>query len=82
MTKTDTDDGWTCPNCGSTDPHHAMTFPQEERFEDEFEVDVTCESVYITPVDGGPGFAFRHEEFEQAIDHFREAEYTSEGNDE
>ena len=76
------DDAWRCPNCGSPDPHAAMTFPRpdDERFdgfdidpEPEFEVDVTCESVYITPVGGGDGFAFTHAEFEQTIEHFREA---------
>lgn len=72
---------WTCPNCGSTEPHHAIEFPQpdDERFqelgiepEQEIEVDVTCESVYITPIDDGNGFAFTHEEFETVIDHFQD----------
>lgn len=78
---------WECPNCGSTDPHHGIEFPQpdDERFADmdmvveaEVEVDITCESVYITPVDEtyGDGFAFTHDEFETIMEHYRQSDYT------
>lgn len=63
---------WSCPNCGSDDPHHAITFY------DEIEVDVTCESVYITPTDGGDGFVFEHEDFEEIIEHYQSADRGSE----
>lgn len=67
------DGDWECPHCGSDDPHNAITFPLADEFDDEVEVDVTCQSVYITPVDGGDGFAFDHDEFEVIIDHYRTA---------
>lgn len=80
------DDEWKCDNCGSTDPHNATHFPKRERLRElgftdekidemipELEVDVTCQSVYITPVDGGSGVAFTHDEFEEIIDHYEEA---------
>jgi hypothetical protein len=68
---------WTCANCGDTE-HDSIEFPQREGwdFDPEVEVDVTCESVYIVPVDGdGPGYAFNHDEFETIIEHFEESEY-------
>lgn len=55
---------WSCAGCGSDDPHAALQF-------EEIEVDVTCESVYITPLDGGPGFAFDFEKFDHIVDHYR-----------
>lgn len=76
----DSEEEWTCSNCGSGDPHHAMELPapDDERFEDldmvpepEVEIDVTCHSVYFTPIDGGHGFGFTHEEFEKIIEHYR-----------
>lgn len=72
-------EGWQCMHCGDSE-HDAMELPDEESFEDytfepEVEIDVTCESVYITPVDGGSGFAFNHDEFERIIEHFMESPY-------
>lgn len=59
---------WECPYCGSDDPHNALIVY------DEIEIDVTCQSVYITPVDGGDGFAFDHGEFERIIEHYNNTE--------
>lgn len=61
---------WTCRTCGSEDPHSAIELPLDDP---EIEIDVTCETVYITPIDGGNGFAFTHDEFEMIIEHFRES---------
>lgn len=72
------EDNWSCPHCGASDPHDAMLFPQIDGydFDPELEVDVTCQSVYITPVDGGDGVAFSHDEFAKIIDHFESSEHT------
>lgn len=70
------DGAWECPRCGAGEPHDAIYFPQEDRrgVDAEVEVDVTCESVYFTPVGGdGRGFAFTSAEFEQVIDHYQTA---------
>lgn len=53
-----------CPHCGTERPHNVILV------EDELEIDVTCESVYIVPTDDGDGFAFDHDEFRRIIDHF------------
>lgn len=61
---------WTCNRCGDEE-HDAIEF-------NEVEIDVTCQSVYITPTDGGNGFAFTHSEFCGIMEHFNESEYTAE----
>lgn len=40
----------------------------------EIEIDVTCESVYLTFNDDSndPGMAFNHDEFEEIINHYNE----------
>lgn len=67
---------WTCGECGATE-HDSMEFPLSQKFDAEVEVDVTCESVYITPVDGGSGFAFDHAEFRAMVELFNSSEYTA-----
>lgn len=66
-TECDWEQTWTCGSCGAEE-HDAIEF-------EEVEIDVTCESVYITPVDGGDGFAFTHGQFQLIIDHFVESDY-------
>lgn len=80
MEAVDEDEEWTCSHCGSTDPHDAILMPRDEDWDPEVEIDITCQSVYITPVGGGHGFAFDHDEFEAIIQHFRSAteDYTEE----
>jgi len=68
---------WTCNRCGAEE-HDAIESPTDDSFPSELEVDVTCQSVYITPVSGGDGFAFTHSEFRGIIEHFNESEYTAE----
>jgi hypothetical protein len=60
---------WTCPRCGH-ESHDEIEF-------NGVEVDVTCQSVYITPVDDGDGFAFTHAEFRGIIEHFKQSDYTA-----
>lgn len=74
MSEPTDDETWNCRNCGSEEPHNAITLPFEEEFEDEVEVDVTCKSVYITPIDGLNGFGFTHDEFERMIEHYNASE--------
>jgi len=66
-TECDWEQTWTCGNCGAEE-HDAIEF-------EGVEIDVTCESVYITPVDGGNGFAFTHGQFQLIIDHFAGSDY-------
>lgn len=73
-TECDWSETWTCARCGDEE-HDAIEFPLEQDWS-EVEVDVTCQSVYITPTDGGDGFAFSHSEFEGLISHFNQSEYT------
>jgi len=67
-------EAWTCPECGD-EQHESLIFPLDAD-RDEVEVDVTCESVYVVPAEGGDGFAFSHDEFEELIEQFNESEYT------
>jgi hypothetical protein len=63
MEKESEEDEWTCRNCGSTDPHHEMKIGP-------IEIDVTCETVYLLPVDEDWGLAFDHDQFEDIVEHF------------
>lgn len=60
---------WSCPRCGRNE-HDAILV-----MNDEIEVDVTCESVYFTFVDGNgelqsPAMVFDHSVFEEIINHY------------
>jgi len=54
---------WECSYCGNGDPHNAIVVSGVE-------IDVTCENVYITPTNGGDGFAFSHSSFEDILRHY------------
>lgn len=62
---------WRCGTCGAQE-HDAINV-----MDDEIEMDVTCETVYLTFNDdsGDPGMAFDHDEFRRMIGHFWESEY-------
>lgn len=73
------DDDWTCPHCGveEHDTKELVPVPENDDydFEPELELTVTCQSVYIMPIDGGSGFAFNHNEFERIVEFFENSEY-------
>jgi len=55
-----------CLVCRNVDSHRQLYFY------DEIEVDITCSSVYITPIEGGNGFALDHEDFKKVVEEFKD----------
>jgi hypothetical protein len=60
------DNKWTCPHCGSEEPH------SELEINEELTADVTCLSVYLEHDDNW-ATVLTHEEFERLVGHYQQS---------
>ena len=70
MTERDIEE-WTCPHCGSTDPHREVElYPDFET--ERFVADITCKSVYLDHEHVDGMLALEDEDMERLIEAYRE----------
>lgn len=74
-------DEWKCRHCGEDCwSEHIVEYDPDlyenghllEDLSPEVKTIVTCEDIHFRPIGGGHGFVFKHNEFENIIEHFKQ----------